>query len=59
MRKPNRIWEKKPHEKPNSRMRTLRDQTVYWTGVQFCVRMFLDFRDNYSNMFQNVSGFQL
>ena len=36
--------------------KTLRGQTLHWIGAHFCVSMFLDSRDKYLNMFQNVSG---
>ena len=36
---------------------SLRGQTVHWIGTQFCVGRFLDYRDKYLNMFQNVNSF--
>ena len=38
---------------------TLRGQTVHWIGAQVSSCMFLDSRDKFLNMFQNVSGFHL
>ena len=37
----------------------LSGQTVHRLGAHFCVCFFLDSKDKYLNMFQNVSGFHL